>query len=230
MFRRTNEQWIPGLCGADDDSEQRRAHEDLARYLHKVVYNYLLRRQSNLLALRDFAPEELGELAQDFVQETLEKLARDNFSLFETFDGRGAFTSWAARIVINQARQELRRAYWTRRAAVTVWANADPETQSSSIEHLFVSLEPGPEAVAIRNDLLWRVSQALQCCLERLRKERCIAYWRCEVEGRAAQEVAQELNITTNAVFLHVFRAKHDLRKCLEKASLDREILDVFEQ
>ncbi|MCB0237375.1 MAG: hypothetical protein KDH08_01795, partial [Anaerolineae bacterium] len=60
---------------------QASAHKDLANYLYVVAYNYLRLRQADLRALADFAAEELASLAQDFVQETLEKLARRDFAL-----------------------------------------------------------------------------------------------------------------------------------------------------
>lgn len=81
MTQRSNQDWVQELCGDRGDDAQRLAHQDLARYLYVEAYNYLRLRQADLYRLADFAAEELAALAQDFVQETLEKLARDDFAL-----------------------------------------------------------------------------------------------------------------------------------------------------
>lgn len=231
MSRRTNIQWISGLSGSLGEDEQRRAHDDLGRYLHKVTFNYLLQRQENLPGLGKFSYGELGEFAQDFVQETLEKMAQDTYALLNSFDGRGKFTSWLARIAVDQVRQELRRPYWTRQKVFDDGDGGDVEPSPPSFERLLVSLEQGPEHLAIYNDLIIRIARVLQCCLEEMVKERSMAFWRCEVDERTAQEVVNELGVTTTtgAIYMHVYRAKRDLRQSLNMAGLDKTILDIFD-
>ena len=128
MGQRNNQAWVEELRGDCGSERQSDAHRELANYLYVVAYNYLRLRQADLRALADFAPEEVAALAQDFVQETLEKLARNEFALLASFSGAGKFTSWAAQIVRNQAAMELRKSYWTRRTPLP--ASDDSEESS----------------------------------------------------------------------------------------------------
>ena len=81
MGQRNNQAWVEELRGDCGSERQSDAHRDLANYLYVVAYNYLRLRQADLRALADFAPDETATLAQDFVQETLEKLARNEFAV-----------------------------------------------------------------------------------------------------------------------------------------------------
>ena len=73
---RDNQEWVQQLRGDRGGQQQAAAHRDLSSYLYVVAYNYLRLRQADLRALDAFPAEDLAALAQDFVQETLEKLAR----------------------------------------------------------------------------------------------------------------------------------------------------------
>ena len=101
MQRRTNQEWLEELRGIGGATPQSLAYQDLGAYMYRVAYNYLLYRQAqpNPRILASFAPEELATLAKDFVQETQEKLVINDFALLDKFTGKGAFTSWVAKIV-----------------------------------------------------------------------------------------------------------------------------------
>lgn len=224
MRERTHQEWQDELRGARGAAAQRAAHEDLGRYLYVVAYNYLRLREGDVPALAGFAREELAALAQDFVQETLEKLARNGFALLATFRGTGSFQGWAAQVVRNQAAQELRKAYWARRAV------APPDTErpdEDTFGPLTLSLQPDEarEANPERQAMYRQVCEALQCCLDALSERYRLAVLNCLGEGRAAESVAAALQTTANAVYLMVHRAKRQLKECLLRAGVGPEAL-----
>lgn len=226
MSQRTNVDWIRELRGDLGGDAQRQAHHDLANYLHVVAYNYLRLREADLPALASFAPEESAALAQDFVQDTLEKLARDAFALLNRFRGDGRFTSWAAQIVRNQAAMELRRSYWTRRADLPEERNETEAAVNAPASAARVApLADSPEHAATRG----QVAAILQACLERLPERNRLAIVQCIADDARAELVAQSLHTSANAVYLLITRGKRQLRECLEQAGLSRDVLALFE-
>lgn len=212
--QRDNWEWIRDLNGTNGRDAQRRAHADLATYLYVVAFNYLERRRNTVPVLSEFDNDEMAELAQDFVQETLEKLANNKHELLGQYSGAGRFTSWAAQIITNQIASELRRPYWRRRGSLP--------------EDLFMQREdtetPLPETSAMINEL----HEVLQSCLDHLSDRYRIAFLRCIVEGDRAEDVATDLDTTSNAVYLLVFRSKRNLRKCVTKAGIGPDIFGIF--
>ncbi len=221
-MQRSNTDWIRGLSGAEGADAQRLAHEDLANYLYVVAYNYLRLRQDSLSSLTAFAPEELAALAQDFVQETLEKLARNHFALLGQFRRDGRFTSWAAQIIRNQAAMELRRPYWTRRLEL-------PQDQENgdrlAAPQAHAAPKTDPEQAAQRA----QVTSIVEACLDHLPARCRLAIVGCIAEESRADSVAQTLNTTANAVYLLIARGKRQLRECLQRAGLTREVLRLFD-
>lgn len=224
MASRSNTDWLQDLTGSRGYAAQRAAHEDLARYLYVVAYNYLQLRQGDVARLAGFAPEELAALAQDFVQETLEKLARGQFALLTSYSGAGKFTSWAAQIVRNQAAMELRKSYWTRAAKQALDAPADEDTAALSHELADSSPAGDPARQAQQN----AVHGQMQRCLERLSERYRLVVLNCLGDDINAEMVARQLDTTANAIYLIIQRAKRQLRACLEQAGLDRSVLALF--
>lgn len=226
MSARSNADWIRDLRGAGGHAAQRQAHEDLARYLYVVAYNYLRLRQADLAALAELAAEDLAALAQDFVQDTLEKLARDNFRLLDRYRGDGRFTSWAAQIVRNQAAMELRKSYWTRREILP-----EPGVGSESDEAVLTARAetPPPGAHPEQAAAQAHVGMVLQSCLERLPERNRLAITRCIAEEARADEVAAALQTTANAIYLLITRGKRQLKECLQRAGITSDVLSVFE-
>jgi RNA polymerase sigma-70 factor (ECF subfamily) len=225
-LQRSNTDWIRGLCGAEGADAQRLAHEDLANYLYVVAYNYLRLRQDSLPSLTAFAPEELAALAQDFVQETLEKLARNQFALLDQFRREGRFTSWAAQIIRNQAAMELRRPYWTRRLDLPhEQEEGDRLTAAAPRTPAAAATKADPEHAAQRA----QVTSIVEACLEHLPARCRLAIVGCIAEESRAESVAQTLNTTANAIYLLIARGKRQLRECLQRAGLTREVLRLFD-
>lgn len=214
MLRRTNEEWLEELRGDEGYQAQALAHDDLAGYLYKVAYNYLLTRQAkaNPQILVSFGLSDLATLAQDFVQETLEKLAKNDFALLEQFKGEGSFTGWVAVIVRRQVAQELRKSYWERRVILSQNGATEEEDEE---EFELVSDEISPEQAVMQQE----VSQALLACLGRLKADQRTALVGLIVEKKSGKELAKALDRPNeNAIYSLVGRTKRKVRKCLQKA------------
>lgn len=210
---RTAFTWVAELRGEKGWEQQQAAHYDLANYLYVVAYNYLRHRQQLQLPLRltTYAPEELAAFAQDFTQETLLKLAEKNYARLNQFSGTGNFTSWVARILKNLIASELRHAAWRK------------QERQSETEQRPTSLTP--EAIA----QVAQISTILQHCLDQLDQRRRFAFEQCIAEDKRAQEVAPLLHTTENGVNQLVFRARRQLRHCLEQHEIGPETLALFE-
>lgn len=209
---RPNDAWLPELCGQRGQDAQRQAHLDLANYLYVVAYNYLLGRQAHVPALVQVAAEELAALSQDFVQDTLEKLARDHFARLRQYRGEGRFTAWAAQIIRNQIAGALRLAPFTRRQLdleQLAEQPADEVDQATQLERQEAAL-------------------LLQECLQRLPAHYRTALVHCIAEGEPAQTVADQLQKNVGAIHLLVMRAKRQMKACLEFKGVGKEVLGVF--
>lgn len=223
---RDNQEWVQELRGDRGGQQQEAADCELANYLYVVAYNYLRIRQADLRALAAFPVDDLAALAQDFVQETLEKLARNQFALLATYSGAGKFTSWAAQIVRNQAAQELRKSYWTRRNPLP--ASSDPDEDGAEPLLLQRLADTSDEADPARRAQQTQVAATLQGCLAGLSERYRLAVLNCLGDNMPAEAVARALDTTANAVYLIIQRAKRKLRQCLERARLDKTVLAVF--
>lgn len=224
MLKRTNQEWLTELCGDEGYQAQALAHDDLAGYLYTVAYNYLLTRQAkaNPQILVGFAPMDLAALAQDFVQETLEKLAKNDFALLNQFKGEGNFTGWVAIIVRRQVAQELRKSYWERRQSLSENGATEEEEQE---EFELVSDEISPEKAVMQQE----VSQALLACLGQLKPDQRAALVGLIVEGKSGKALAEALNRPNeNAIYKFVGRTKRKVRKCLQKAGWEQDVLEIF--
>ncbi len=226
MAQRSNQAWVRELTGQAGHQNQRQAHQDLASYLYVVAYNYLRLRQGDLAALEDLAPEDLAALAQDMVQETLERLARDGFALLMSYREDGKFTSWAAQVVRNQAAQELRKSYWVRRGRLP---DGDAGDEEGDGRELVAELEDASAADPSQQAQQQQVRDLLHACLTRLSDRYRLVVLNCLGAGVSADRVAHALDTTANAVYLIVQRAKRQLRQCLERSGLDHTALAVFD-
>ncbi len=211
---RENQEWLDDLRGINGAVAQRSAHEDLANYLYVVVYNHLLHRRGNIAALAYFSTDELVELAQDFVQETLEKIGQDNFRRLDQYRGKGHFRSWTAQIITNHASSELRRPYWSRRQILSEAAEAKQEDQKNI----------SPENAALQEE----AGNILYRCIDKLQERHRVAFLRCIAEGERAGDVAEDLGTTANVIYILIYRAKRIVRKCIEKSGLGADVLDIY--
>jgi len=223
MKKQSNEEWIAKLKGERGIEQQLQAFEELGTLLHRAVFNYLLNHQPGLTRLASFSHEELAEMAHDFVQEALEKISTDNFRRLDQFKGSGSFEGWAIRIACRQAGQELRRKYWH----ITI-ASPD-ETEQIETSQAYATPKEEMAVGVIRDETVAEVGPKIELCISRLAERQKVVFWGVVVQERNGQEIAEELQITPNAVYILLCRAKQALRKCLAAAGVGPDILDVYE-
>lgn len=225
-MQRTNEQWVHELQDATNPDAQLAAHQDLNKYLMTVIYNYLLTRRATLDALDDLPETELVELARDFVQDTLLKLIDNDFALLGKYHFQGRFLSWAAKVAINETRQELRKSYWTRRRSMPGQSDDGSEVDSPGVS---LTMPSTPPATPEKQAQISQVLAALQRCIESLGEPRRTAFISREMKGLSIRAIAEALDRSANAVSGLVFQAKADLRRCLQLAGFDQDVLSIFD-
>ena len=204
MPHRSNQDWLDDLAGRHGKARQRLAHQELGRYLWTAPL---------IPILADLAPSELDEMAQDFVQATLEKLSRDDFARLRQYGGHGRFLAWAAQVALNETRGELRRLWRLVRP---------PEDDGEDIQAPRKGPRPltaegtdeNPEQATFRHEC-W---SALETCLRGLPERQRVAFWACAVEQECAEAVCGRLGVSANAVYILVWRARRQLRRCLTAA------------
>ena len=211
--QRSDQQWLDDLRGQQGVAQQQQAYLDLANFLYRVGYNYLLQRQSNVLLLASQSEEELAAFAQDCVQDVLAKLYENSSARLDQFRGEGRFLGWAALIMRNHIAGLLRRSRYAKEIP-------PPETlvNHASDEpalHLYVTVQ--------------EVGDALQSCLDALPPARREAFAGCIVEGLPSKEVAVQLDRGVNAVDQLVFHAKRQLKTCLQEKGIGPDVLTLFE-
>lgn len=209
---RTNQEWIDAITGRSTLMEQNEALTDLANYLFIVVCNHLAKKSSTVPLLRFMPDDARTALAQEFVQEFMEKMIKEEFALLAKFGGYGRFLSWSAQVAINICNSELRRLPWRR-----------TERLENRKRH-FVDDVHEPESVAFRDLLRTTVGK----CLANLPERHRYALVQCVIEGQSASDVGDVLDITANAVHLLVFRAKKKMQKALLQEGIGTDLTELL--
>jgi RNA polymerase sigma factor (sigma-70 family) len=210
--RRTNQQWLDELTGRLGIDAQRQAHLDLANYFYVVAYNYLLKRQADVNGIAGYTPDDLASLAQDYVQDMLERIAYNQFALLSKYYGAGSFTSWCAITIRNHIASVLRRSLFT-------YSYVGLDSQEN------VSIAEPEQADRVARD---QVIEALQDCLNRLADHYRAVLIHCVINRESAQSMADSLKRTVPAVNLLVLRAKRQMRKCLATKGYGPDVLGFF--
>ena len=213
--KRSNEAWVAELRGECGGNSQQIAYEDLANYLFSVAQNYLYQRASTSPFLAGFDGAEIADIAQDYVQEVLERLAANDHKRLTQYRGAGNFTSWAAVVLHRQIASDLRKFEYAKRAA-------GPTDQ-------ILGERPDPSSDVQFDALLGQVREALQHCMDRLEERMREVFYHRLVEELPSKEVAELLDTTVQAVNSLLCRAKPKLRSCLLSAGIDEEILTIFD-
>ncbi len=225
MSRRTDQEWLSDLRAAGE--VQRRAFADLGRYLFTVIYNYLQQRQAGVVRLRQLDSTELEALARGFTQDAL----RAVWEKLSTYEGRGKLTSWAATIAIRTAAYELRKPYWRERRMSAPPAHnpeANPEEWGGLNREWQTTTAPSPEARLQVTEVLDLVETAIQ---QDLTERQRVAFVAQFIEDRTSDEIAEELGVSRNAVYLLIYEARKKIkRRLLEAGHAPEEVLGVFRE
>jgi len=210
--KRTNQEWTDALSGLLGSEEQNDALDDLANYLYVVACNHLQKKQDSINKLNALSDADLAALAQEFVQDCMEKMIKEDFALLEKFSGHGRFLGWSAQVIINICNSELRRIPWQR-----------SERLQSSAEQIIDEFYQ-PEGIAL-HDL---VRTTIATCLDSLPERYRYALVQCVIEGESAADVGEVLDITANAVHLLVFRAKKKMQEALSQEGIGSDLTELM--
>lgn len=215
--RRSNAEWLSALQGTG--LEQQEAIADLREYLLRAVYVYLSRNRSDLA---HYAYEELRHFAEDCAQEALVLILLK----LDTFRGDSKFTTWAYRIVINQAAGTLRRQRWRNISLDAVRETVDDELPPvlAKVEDDSVS---DPHREVTRRQIWRRIRRVIdEEFTERQRTVFVDQYFR----SVPADVIAERLETNRN----NIYKISHDARVKLKQHLLadglsEEEILAAFQ-
>lgn len=213
MARRTDDEWVAALRGDLGDRAQEAAYRDLARYVFKVAYNYLRYRRDSVPGLADKPDYELVDLAEEFTQAVLVKVALDR--LYNAYRGDAAFTSYVAVVARRVVAQALRRREWW--VYTEPLPPPEPEYEPESGEslpplELEASSDLTPEALQLQEEA-W---ETIRRCVEQLPERWRRAFVLKVFDNLSAAEVKERLDIEKEqTVHTWVFRARRWLKSCL---------------
>lgn len=213
---RTCCQWVDELNGTCGEAVQQAALNDLANYLFIVVLSYIRKRRSTLLRLSMADEDELIAITQDLVQNFMAKLVQYDFRLLSKYDNRGRFTSWAAQVAINIARNEFRRVKWDREYHV--------ELDLIRVEVLNEKDALSAEAVAWHS----MMRKTIIACLHSLPEYHQTVLIRCVINNEPAVDVAADLERSVQAVYNLIYRAKQKLAERLAAEGIDSDALRLI--
>jgi len=209
MSKRDNKTWMKDLRAGATQRDMALAdlHALLLRALPQGISTWL-------------SPEnpEFESLIEDAAQETLLR-ALDGL---DSFEGRSQFTTWAYKIAVRVALNELRRRRWR---DVSLDGLEDAAADDSAPRQ-FASSDLPPESVIERADLLRLVQQILA---EELTERQRAAMNAIHVQGVPMEEVARRMGTNRNALYKLMHDARLRLKKRLEREGLEpQELLDMF--
>ncbi len=206
---RDNETWLKDLRAGSIQRDAALAD------LHALLLRALPQGISRLLAPENPAFESLIE---DTAQETLLRV----LDRLDTFEGRSQFTTWVYKISVRVALNELRRRRWR---DVSLEGLEGDEADDGAL-HQFASLEPGPESVVERRDILRRVQQIVA---EELTERQRAAMHAINMQGIPMEEAARRMGTNRNALYKLLHDARLRLKHRLERESLKpTELLEMF--
>ena len=213
--QRSNEMWVNDLSNSTAPMVQQKAHEELSNYLYVVGYNYIQKRINDIQRLNSYKVEEIVELTKDFVQSFMLKLVKDKYALLDKYSGLGRFTSWAAQVLSNLIASELRKSYW--------------QKQYMPNDGLQIAWVVDEETMAPQTTVeIEEIGETLNRLLDQLSTQQRAILLRCFANGERVADVAEELGITPNALYINAYRAKAKMRKLLEKEGITVSELAIF--
>ncbi len=214
---RTNEDWVADLKAAG--ARQEAALGELRTYLRDGLHAFLRGRRSDL-ARRD--PEDLGQMAEDFAQESLLKILDG----LPTFRGESRFTTWAMKIAVRAAVSGLRRAAY-RDLSLEDLQERGAVLQLPAGATVRPAALPDPEREAQRNEVLSALRQAVQTELSERQRT---AFLATHLEGVPIEVVAGLMGSNANALYKLVYDARRKLRRFLTERGFTFEgVAPLFE-
>lgn len=206
---RDNVAWLKDLRSAGERREAALAD------LHAMLLRALPQGLAGLLSPRD---PEFEAFVEDTAQETLLRA----LAALDSFEGRSQFTTWAYKIAVRIALNELRRRRW--RDVSLEGLEEDGNDEGAS--YRFASPGPGPETIVERADILQRLQQVMA---EELTERQHAAMHAINMQGVPMEEVARRMGTNRNALYKLLHDARVRLKHRLEREGLPpKELLEMF--
>ena len=162
---------------------------------------------------------EFEPLAEDFVQEALLKIL-DNL---DSFRGESQFTTWAHKIAVRTALNELRRKRWMDFSLEDMQAGPKDLPVAGVA---FADPTPGPPQIAEQSEM---IALVMRLVAEELTEKQRMAMIATRVNGVPMTVVAEQMGMNRNALYKVLHDARVRLKKRLQEEGLTPEdVLAVF--
>ncbi len=172
-----------------------------------------------LISRVNTAGPEFEPLAEDFVQEALLKI----LDKLDSFRGESQFTTWAHKIAVRTALNELRRKRWKDFSLEDMQAGPIDLPVAGAA---FSDPSPGPPQIAERSEM---VSHVMHLVHEELSEKQRRAMIATRVNGVPMSVVAEQMGMNRNALYKLLHDARVRLKKRLSEEGLTpEEVLAVF--
>jgi RNA polymerase sigma-70 factor (ECF subfamily) len=205
MSDRTNDEWLQALKQPAGEAHNE-ALDDLRNFLLRVVLLYLSEHRSEL---GGWGYQMVRDLAEDISQDALMNI----LAKLNSFKGRSKFTSWAYRIVINQAASELRRLRY-----LDLSLDGLLESEPGAFHALLSDDEQiEPDRRSEQEMYIHLLCEIIEHELSDHQRAAIIGVY---LQGHSMDEVAGALDITRNTLY----KLLHDARKRLKARLLERHL------
>jgi len=210
ITERDNATWIQALEAGGQQREQ--ALEDLQAILARQLPYGI----SKWLPASD---PKFADLVDDSVQITLIRIVEK----YKTFEGRSKFTSWAFKIAINAALNELRHRRWTEQSLEGL---DRPEDEGQALINVLEDEASNPELSAQKSEVIEYLKRLIS---EELSSRQQRALRAVIFEGLPMDVVATRMKTNRNALY----KLMHDGRvKLRQRAEADgyspQSLLELF--
>jgi RNA polymerase sigma-70 factor, ECF subfamily len=213
MKARTNAEWLAAL--KSEGQAQTAALSDLRAYVLRAALYALQRSRSNL---RDLAPSDVEQLAEDCAQDALTAI----LGHLDQFRGESRFTTWAYSFAVNAALGAARRERWRRVPLDRLLDRPDLAERFG----LAGDASSDPQRRVLQGEILAAVRHGVETHLTTRQREALTAI---VLEEVPLDELAHHWGSNRNALY----KLLHDARRRLKAHLRDRgfeakEVRDVF--
>jgi RNA polymerase sigma-70 factor (ECF subfamily) len=158
------------------------------------IYTPLLYHWAHRIPLQE---QDAADLVQDVFIVLVQKLPEFKY------DCQKSFRAWLKTVLLNKWRERQRR-----RTALPLQGNGSPLAD--------VVDSPEPDGLSEAEYRLQLVQRTLQLLRNEFQPVTWKAFWETAIEGRSAPQVASEVGLTVNAVYIAKSRVLRRLRRELE--------------
>lgn len=212
---RSNREWVAALSGNLGTYERETAYHDLWGYLYRVIYNYLREYGKTI-------DTDLLSLAEDITQSAIMKMSISR--LIERFSpDRASFLTYMKVVAQNNTRDYLRRHTDKRYHVIPSLELPDEDSERQNFAGIYSDAE-NPEKISKQQEM-W---ETLQSCINNLPERQKRVFLMVMDEELSSDEAAKRLNTSVSVVHQLVYRARVNLRKCLEEKGFTAESIRDF--